>query len=198
MQPNTDHRGDVRRPLARVLEREQLLPAPVGEVFAFFADAGNLDRITPPFLRFRILTPLPIELREGTLIDYRLRLRGVPIRWRTRISVWQPPHRFVDEQLRGPYRLWQHEHTFEPVGDGTLCRDVVRYRHWGGSIAERLLVRPDLERIFDYRSSTLRSIFGPPAGPGPTLPGASPPNANFGYADAGGAPCTHASCSRSC
>lgn len=144
---------------ARVLERAMVLPASIAHVFAFFADAGNLESITPPLLRFRILTPTPIEMREGTLIDYRLRLRGVPIRWRTRISVWRPPHRFVDEQVRGPYRLWRHEHTFEPVSAGTLCRDVVHYRHWGGPIAERLIVRPDLERIFDYRAGRLREIF---------------------------------------
>lgn len=139
--------------------REMVLPAPVAEVFAFFSDAGNLDRITPPMLRFRTLTPMPIEMGEGTIIDYALRLRGVPFRWRTRIALWQPPHRFADEQTRGPYRLWHHTHEFEPVAGGTLCRDVVLYRHWGGPIGEHLLVRPDLERIFDYRSAQLLAVF---------------------------------------
>jgi len=145
------------------LRRSTWVAAEIGEVFAFFSDARNLERLTPPMLRFQILTPEPIEMAEGVLIDYRLRIRGVPIRWRTRIAVWDPPRRFVDEQLRGPYRLWRHEHSFEALDNGTLMRDVVRYRVPGGPVAplvHRLLVRRDVEAIFDFRELKLREFFG--------------------------------------
>ena len=139
-----------------VLEREQCLPRPPEDVFPFFADARNLEAITPPLLRFRVLTPEPIEMRVGTHIQYRLRLHGVPVNWHTTIQAWEPPHRFVDVQVRGPYALWHHTHTFAPDGaDGTLMRDVVRYAiGFGplGDLAERLLVRRDLARIFDFRA----------------------------------------------
>lgn len=144
------------------LHRSLWLPADVETVFAFFAEAGNLERLTPPLLRFEILTPQPIEMAEGTLIDYRLRIRGLPVRWRTRIAAWDPPHRFVDEQLRGPYRMWVHEHTFEPSDNGTVVRDRVRYRVPGGPLAplvHRLIVRRDVEAIFDFRERELRRIF---------------------------------------
>ncbi|MBP1620165.1 MAG: Polyketide cyclase / dehydrase and lipid transport [Acidobacteria bacterium] len=146
--------------MAYDLEREQWFPRPLEEVFAFFADAGNLEAITPPWLGFEVLTPRPIAMRPGTLIDYRLRLRGVPLRWRTEISVWQPPHRFVDEQRRGPYREWVHEHTFTAVDGGTLVRDRVRYRVPGGWLVHELFVRRDVERIFDYRRERLASLLG--------------------------------------
>ena len=150
--------------MMRTLETSTWIPRPIDEVFAFFADASNLQRITPAFLDFRILTPAPIAMGEGALIDYRIRLRGVGITWRTRISAWEPPHRFVDEQLKGPYRVWIHEHTFEPlVRDatlGTLCSDLVRYDAPGGALVHRLLVRPDLERIFRYRQATMLKIMG--------------------------------------
>lgn len=136
------------------------LPRKVDEVFPFFADAANLQRITPPFLSFRILTPLPIEMRTGTLIDYRISLRGIPMTWRTRISVWEPNRRFIDEQLKGPYRTWIHEHTFEPADGGTLCKDVVTYDAPGGAFIHRTLVRPDLEKIFAFRQKELARIFG--------------------------------------
>jgi ligand-binding SRPBCC domain-containing protein len=141
-------------------ESELWLPRPPAEVFPFFADAGNLERLTPPFLRFRILTPRPVEMRPGALIDYRLRVHGVPLGWRTRIEAWEPPHRFVDVQLRGPYRLWHHTHSFEARDGGTLCRDVVRYAAPGGWIVDRLFVRRDVERIFAYRAEVLRELFG--------------------------------------
>lgn len=138
-----------------VLTREQVLPATPDEVFPFFGDARNLEAITPPFLGFRVVTPEPIEMRSGTLIEYRLRLHAVPIRWRTTIAVWDPPHRFVDVQLSGPYTLWHHTHDFERAGDGgTLMRDTVRYAlPLGplGEIAHAALVRRDLARIFDFR-----------------------------------------------
>lgn len=139
---------------------ELWLPLPPEQIFPFFADAGNLDAITPPSLHFRIVTPRPIEMRAGTLIDYKLRVRGVPMRWRTLISAWEPPHRFVDEQLRGPYRQWIHEHTFEPHNGGTLARDVVRYAVPFDFIAHRLFVRPEVLKIFAFRQEALRKRFG--------------------------------------
>ena len=142
------------------LTSEVMLPRPRDEVFPFFADARNLERLTPSWLRFAVLTPGPIEMRPGAAIDYRLRLRGVPIRWRSEITAWEPPFRFVDEQRRGPYRLWIHEHRFEERQGRTLAGDRVRYAVWGGRIVDRLLVRPDIERIFEYRRSVLRNIFG--------------------------------------
>lgn len=142
------------------LEAELWLPRPREALVPFFADARNLERITPPFLHFRILTPQPIEMRPGTLIDYRLSLHGLPMRWRTEIAVWEPPRRFVDVQLRGPYRKWVHEHTFEPVDGGTLCRDRVEYAVPGGCLVHRLLVERDVRRIFAYRQEVLRSLFG--------------------------------------
>lgn len=149
----------------RTLRTEQFLPRPIDEVFAFFADAGNLERITPPFLRFRILTPA-IEMKQGALIDYSLRLRGVPIRWRTRITRWEPPRCFVDEQVRGPYRLWRHTHFFEPRDGGTLCRDLVEYKAPFDGLVHARLVRPDLERIFAFRAETMSAMFAAaPAAP---------------------------------
>src|SRR5690348_414160 len=117
-----------------VFESELWLPRPRDAVFAFFADADNLETITPPWLRFEILTSKPITMRPGALIDYRLRIHGIPIRWQTEIAEWSPPHRFVDIQLRGPYTLWHHTHTFEEQDGGTLCRDLVRYRPLGGAL----------------------------------------------------------------
>lgn len=141
------------------LRTEIRLARPRREVFEFFGDAGNLQEITPPWLHFRILTPRPIEMRPGARIDYKLRLHGVPVSWKTEITAWEPPIRFVDEQLRGPYRLWVHEHTFEEIEGGTLARDRVRYAVPGGAFANRLLVARDLEAIFRFRSGKLQEIF---------------------------------------
>lgn len=147
-----------------VYETSLFVPKPREEIFPFFADAGNLDRITPPWLHFRILTPLPIEMRAGARIEYRIRLRGVSMRWRTLISAWEPPVMFVDEQVQGPYRTWHHTHTFEPVEGGTLCRDRVVYAAPGGGLVHRYFVRPEIEKIFAYRRDTLLKIFaGRPA-----------------------------------
>lgn len=143
------------------LHREQWLPRPRAEVFAFFADAANLQALTPPWLHFEILTPQPIELRPGALIDYRIRLRGFPIRWQTEISEWNPPESFVDRQLRGPYTLWHHTHRFAEQDGGTLCSDDVRYRPFGGALIQALFVRRDVERIFDYRAERMRELFPP-------------------------------------
>ena len=141
-------------------QAELWLPRPRPEVFAFFADARNLEAITPPWLKFEVLTPAPIAMRAGTLIDYRLRLHGFPIRWRTEITLWEPPVRFADTQLRGPYRLWEHTHTFVEKDGGTLCRDEVRYAVPGGALIERLFVRRDVEKIFAFRQETMRRRLG--------------------------------------
>ena len=139
----------------QILEREQRVELPIEQAFAFYGDAHNLERITPPLLRFEVITPGPIEMGVGTLIEYRLRLHRVPVRWRTRIEAWEPPHRFVDVQTKGPYSLWEHTHTFvEDRPGATIIRDRVRYSiPFGplGEVADRLLVRRDLKQIFDYR-----------------------------------------------
>ncbi len=132
---------------------------PPEELISYFADVGNLQVITPPWLDFRIITPQPIEMRAGTLIDYKLRVRGLPLRWRTLITEWRPPHRFVDEQLRGPYRQWIHEHTFEPRDGGTLALDVVRYAVPLDPLLHRWFVRPDIQRIFQFRTTELQRLF---------------------------------------
>jgi ligand-binding SRPBCC domain-containing protein len=146
-----------------VLTREQQLPAPPEAIFPFFGDALNLEAITPPWLGFEVVTPRPIAMAAGTLIEYRLRLHAVPIRWRTTIAVWDPPHRFVDVQLSGPYKLWHHTHDFESLAGGrTLMRDTVRYAlPFGplGEVAHRVLVKRDLERIFDFRRASVRQSF---------------------------------------
>ena len=142
------------------LRSEQWVPKPLDQVFDFFSDAFNLERLTPPLLRFNVLTPPPIEMRQGLLIDYRLRIRGIPVRWRSEITAWEPPYRFVDEQRRGPYRMWWHEHSFEERDGGTVCRDRVRYAVPGGRLVQRLFVDPDVKKIFAYRSDQLEEVFG--------------------------------------
>jgi ligand-binding SRPBCC domain-containing protein len=146
-----------------VIERVQLVPLPAGEAFAFFADAFNLEAITPPWLRFRILTPRPIAMREGAVIDYRLSLHRVPYRWHTRIDTWVPGRRFVDRQVRGPFGRWEHAHMFESRPGGTLIRDLVSYQMpFGllGEVARRVLIGRDLERIFDYRYAAIERLLG--------------------------------------
>jgi hypothetical protein len=132
-------------------------------VFAFFSDAFNLERITPTFLHFHILTPPPIAMRAGTLIDYELRLYGVKFHWKTRIVAFDPPFSFEDEQEKGPYRRWHHRHDFEEVPGGTVMRDRVDYDlAFGplGALARRLFVRQSVEKIFDHRNATIQEIFG--------------------------------------
>lgn len=137
----------------------QIIQAPLAEVFRFFSDAANLEHLTPPWLRFEVLTPAPIEMAPGALIDYRLRWRGVPLRWRTEIEIWEPARRFVDRQIRGPYRLWRHEHLFEEHRGGTMVEDRIEYAAIGGRLAHRLVVDRDVETIFAYRRQALQSIF---------------------------------------
>jgi ligand-binding SRPBCC domain-containing protein len=149
-----------------LLSASLVVARPLPEVFAFFAEAGNLQRITPPWVDFRIVTPLPIEMRPGTLIDYRLRIRGLPVGWRSEITAWDPPHRFVDEQRRGPYRRWVHTHRFRAVDGGTLVEDEVEFRAPGGWPVERLLVRRDVAAIFRHRQQAILEAFGvSPVGP---------------------------------
>lgn len=144
---------------AEVLLRNQFVPRPLAEVFPFFAQAANLQQLTPSFLDFRILTPLPIQMTVGTLIDYRIRLHGIPMRWRTRISAWQPPYRFADEQLSGPYSVWWHEHLFAEQDGGTLITDRVVYKSPLSFIAHPLIVRRELSRIFTYRRQVIGQRF---------------------------------------
>ena len=130
-------------------------------LFEFFSDAFQLEQITPEWLNFRILSPAPIRIQVGCLIDYSIRLHGIPIRWRTEISSWDPPFSFTDRQLKGPYQLWEHLHTFETVPEGTLAIDEVRYRVPGGRLINRLFVQGDLQRIFEYREKRMLELFPP-------------------------------------
>ena len=137
-----------------VLHREQFLEQPVERVFGFFSEARNLERLTPSWLSFQVLEPVPTEMTDGTLINYRLRVHGLPLKWTSRIESWEPNVRFVDRQIQGPYALWHHTHEFDAVGNGTLIRDTVRYAIGFGLLGEaaRLLqIQRDLDNIFAYR-----------------------------------------------
>jgi len=150
-----------------ILERNQVVPLPRSEVFSFFADPRNLEAITPAFLRFSIIPPVPTFLDVDSRIDYRLSLFGIPFHWRTRIAAWQPGLRFVDVQERGPYALWHHTHTFADVDGGTRVADRVEYRLPLGAIGEvahPVMVRRTLARIFDHRLERVASLLG--AAPG--------------------------------
>ncbi|MSX01696.1 MAG: CDP-paratose 2-epimerase [Actinobacteria bacterium] len=144
------------------LEREQELDGTPEEVFPFFADAWNLEAITPPLLAFKVTTERPIAMFAGALIEYRLKIHRMPIRWKTLIEQWQPSELFVDTQIKGPYKLWHHTHTFEPLpGERTLMRDIVRYSiGYGpaGDIAHKLFVGRDVESIFEYRAEVLAPL----------------------------------------
>jgi ligand-binding SRPBCC domain-containing protein len=137
---------------------ETIVAAPLDEVFAFFADAANLERLTPPWLNFEITTPMPVTMREGLEIDYRIVLHGIPIPWRTLIDVWEPGVRFVDRQMVGPYRWWHHQHRFEAVAGGTRVVDEIEFvprARW----LSQWYVKRDVERIFGYRSALLPTLF---------------------------------------
>jgi len=145
------------------LEQTQIIPKERSEVFLFFSDAFNLQALTPEFLHFEILTPAPIDIQEGTLIDYKISLFGIPMKWRTRIETFEKDDRFVDTQIKGPYSLWHHTHTFEDAPEGTLMRDVVLYRlPFGplGRMAHLLFVRHTLRQIFQYRYDALEDHLG--------------------------------------
>jgi ligand-binding SRPBCC domain-containing protein len=143
------------------LNTQLWLPQPREKVFGFFCNPQNLDRLTPPWLNFEVLTAPTAFITRGTLLDYRLRLRRIPIRWQSEITAWEPPSRFVDRQVKGPYSLWIHEHLFEESEGGTLVKDNVQYAVPGGKLVQRLLVAPDLERIFTYRHRVLEELFDP-------------------------------------
>lgn len=148
---------------AYLLQRQQWIPRPLEEVFAFFADAANLETIIPPWLGFKILSPQPIDMKVGTHIHYQLRWHGLPLNWLTEIQVWNPPTEFVDVQLRGPYRLWHHTHRFQSADGGTLIRDEVRYAlplGIVGRLAHGWRVKADLEAIFTYRAVQVSALLG--------------------------------------
>jgi ligand-binding SRPBCC domain-containing protein len=144
-----------------VFRRDQYIPAPRERVFEFFSDPRNLETITPPFLRFRILDPAPERIARGTLIRYRLSLYGIPIRWVSEISGWRPPEAFTDVQLSGPYAFWKHTHTLTVEGEGTRMTDEVRYRPTRvlAGLVNALFVRRNVERIFDYRAARIQELF---------------------------------------
>jgi len=143
----------------RNFQSELWLPQSRDKVFAFFSDARNLDLITPPWLHFRTITPYSEEMGPGVVMDHRLRLHGFPLRWRSKITAWDAPARFADEQIRGPYRLWIHEHRFEQRNGGTLVHDDVRYAVLFDFLIHRLFIRPQIDRIFAFRKNKLREIF---------------------------------------
>lgn len=147
----------ARRIRTYTLEREQTVRRSLEEVFGFFSDPRNLEALTPSWLRFRVQGSSTPVMAEGTTIDYRLRVHGLPLRWRSRISCWEPPFEFVDEQVRGPYRSWVHRHSFRETEGGVLVRDQVDYSVLGGALIHGLFVRRDLERIFDHRRESLAS-----------------------------------------
>ena len=159
------------------LERQQVLPADTEEVFAFFSAPENLGRLTPRWLGFQFLTPLPLEVRRGALIEYALHWLGLPLRWTTLITAFEEPHRFVDEQLRGPYSFWHHTHAFRSVPGGTEMTDAVRYAMpFGplGRIAHMLVIKRQLARIFDHRGAMVDAIFREQSERGPAAGGEGP------------------------
>lgn len=145
-----------------ILEAEQFIARPVAEVFKFFCDENNLEILTPEFLNFKVLGKSTPTIQEGTLIDYKLSLHGIPLRWRTKIESWNPENSFVDTQLKGPYKLWHHTHTFEAKDGGTMAKDRVRFRlPFGplGNFVVRVFVRRNVQKIFEYRTQKIGQIF---------------------------------------
>jgi ligand-binding SRPBCC domain-containing protein len=154
----TETKGEHRMK-THTLRSAVLIARPVEEVFAFFSDAHNLEILTPPWLHFRTVTADPIVLAVGTRFRHRIRVKGIPLRWESEITAWEPPYHFQDEQLRGPYRSWRHDHYFSARGGGTLLEDHVEYSVLGGSVINTLLVEPDLLRVFEYRRRKMLEIF---------------------------------------
>lgn len=142
-----------------LLRSETVVPRPLEEVFAFFGNAANLEIMTPAWIKFHILTPQPIAMHEGCILDYKLRIHGLPLKWQSEITAWDPPYRFIDESRRGPYKWWRHEHTFETVDGGTRVTDEVHYGVPGGALMNALFVARDLRRIFNYRRAKLVEVF---------------------------------------
>ncbi len=148
--------------IAHTLRREVWLPSSLDQVFDFFSRAGNLEQITPPWVRFRIMTRQPIRMKQGAVIRYALRIRGIPFRWLTQIERWDPPHEFIDVQVKGPYKVWRHTHQFSALNGGTSVVDIVEYAlPFGalGRLVHRVLVARDVERIFDYRNERIQRLF---------------------------------------
>ena len=133
---------------------------PLEAVLPFLADATNLQQITLPWLNFQVVTPKPIEMKPRQMIDYRIRVRGLTMKWRSEITVWEPAYRFVDKQIRGLHKVWHHEHIFTEQDGETICEDKVDYAVPGGALINRFFVEPDVRRIFEYRRSRMREIFG--------------------------------------
>lgn len=148
-------------PKASVLKTETFIPRPLDEVFEFFSNAENLETLTPKTLGFTILTPTPIPMTTGTLIDYRIRIHGIPVKWKTEILLWDPPRQFIDMQLKGPYRLWHHLHTFKEVEGGVQMTDIVHYVSPFHAIMDRLYIRNQVKEIFAYRTQRLHELFPP-------------------------------------
>ena len=158
------------KPRLRTLHREMWVPLPLDTVFGFFSNPANLEKVTPPWVGFRILSKLPVEMKPGALLDYAIRVHGIPLKWRSEITVWEPPYRFADLQLNGPYAVWHHQHRFEARHGGTLVTDDVEYAipfSWmpGAQLVERFLVAPDVEKIFAHRRGALLRHFGLPEAP---------------------------------
>lgn len=146
-----------------LLAFETKLHRPLKEVFDFFSNAENLNKVTPTEVSFSMLTPMPLKMQVGALIDYRIKLSGIPFFWRTQISVWEPPYRFVDEQAKGPYVFWRHEHIFEDKGDYVLMTDRLHYLSPGWflePLIDKFFIRPRIEKIWNYRDQQFKVLFG--------------------------------------
>jgi ligand-binding SRPBCC domain-containing protein len=155
--------ADLCADASHVIERDQLVRRPRDQVFSFFSDVRNLERITPAFLHFSVKRMSTPDVRQGTWIDYRLNLHGLPLGWRTHIEEWRPEERFVDVQLRGPYAFWHHTHEFESVAEGTIVRDRIRYRVPFGALGDLLagrFVKRDVDRIFAHRFACIDELLG--------------------------------------
>ena len=160
---SANREGRYHRGMYYELTDHFVVKSTLADTWAFFGDAMNLPKITPPWMGFHVLTPAPIDMHTGTLIDYKVKVMGLPVKWRTRIIDWSPPRQFIDLQLRGPYTLWHHQHTFEQVDDGTACTDRVTYKVPAGGIGRlmnRFLIRKQLKEIFEYRSKIIDQTFG--------------------------------------